>query len=176
MVKLRSHHAAAYQHHPTNVHTKYEVSAPYRCPTFSPDVILKVKVTIARSYQCHTMTLHTYTPNQSSYQISTFYTLGFYKIETKQYFKDQGPYGKAKTKSHLEIAHLHPQPMFRLSINFLHLFSEIKPKQDFHIQGHYGKVKSRSHHDVAHPHPLRNVPTGINFLKLLVSEIQPGQD
>ena len=67
---------------------------------------------------------------------------------------------KVKSRSHHDIAHLHPQPMSLPSINFLHLMiSEILPGQDFQTQGHYSKVKSRSDHDIAHLHPLTNVPT-----------------
>ena len=42
----------------------YQVSTSYtlRFPRYSPNKILKVKVTTARSNQGHTMTLHTYTP------------------------------------------------------------------------------------------------------------------
>ena len=83
---------------------------------------------------------------------------------------------KVKSMSHHDIAHLHPQPMFLPSINFLHLtVSEIWSRQDFQTQGHYGKVKSRSHHDIAQLYPLTNVPTKYQFPTPTVSEIQSGQ-
>ena len=46
----------------------YHVSTSYtsQFPRYSPDKILRVKVTMARSNQGHTMTLYTYTPYQMS--------------------------------------------------------------------------------------------------------------
>ena len=60
-VKSRSDDAA--QLHPqTNVPTKYQLPTPYGFLRYSLDKIFKLKVTIARSNQDNTMTLHTYTP------------------------------------------------------------------------------------------------------------------
>ena len=82
------------------------------------------------------------------------------EIQPRQDFIGQGHYGKVKSGSHHDVAHLHPLTSVQTSINFLQLtVSEIWPGQDFQTQGHYGKVKSRSYHDVAHLHPLTNVPT-----------------
>ena len=39
----------------------------------------------------------------------------------QQDFKGQGHYDKVKSRSDHDVAHLHPQPMSLLSINFLHL-------------------------------------------------------
>ena len=36
-------------------------------------------------------------------------------------FKGQSHYDKVKSRSHHDVAHLHPQPMSLPSINFLHL-------------------------------------------------------
>ena len=58
----------------------YQVSTSYtlRFPRYSPDKILKLKVTAARSNQGHTMMLHTYNPQPptnvpTKYQLPTHY-------------------------------------------------------------------------------------------------------
>ena len=80
------------------------------------------------------------------------------EIQPGQDFIGQGHYGKVKSRSQHDVAHLLPPRNVPPSINFLYLtVSEIQPGQDFIGQGHYGKVKSRSHHDVAHL--LTHVPT-----------------
>ena len=49
---------------------------------------------------------------------------------------------KVKSRSHHDIAHLHPLTNVPTKYQLLHLkVSEIQPGQDFIGQGHYGKVK-----------------------------------
>ena len=78
-VKSRSHHDAAHLQPRTNVSTKYQLPTPY-----SFQDIVRTRFYRSRSLwqgqrsnPGQTMTLHTYTPNQCPYQISTFYTLQF---------------------------------------------------------------------------------------------------
>ena len=63
-----------------------------------------------RSNQGHTMTLHTYTPNQCPYQVSTSYTLWFprYSPHKILYVKVTMARSKVKSRSHHDVAHLHP--------------------------------------------------------------------
>ena len=68
-----------------------------------------------RSNQGHTITLHTYNPNQCSYPVSTSYMLQFlrYCQHFKQDFIGQCHYGKVKgqikvtPRSHHDVVHLH---------------------------------------------------------------------
>ena len=63
-------------------------------------------VTTARSNQGHTMMLHTYTPNQCPYQVSTFYTLGFLRYSPYKIFKLKVMTSRIKPRSHHDVAHL----------------------------------------------------------------------
>ena len=62
-----------------------------------------------RSNQGHTMTLHTYTPNQCPYEVSTSYTLQFlrYSLDKILYVKVTTARSKVKSRSHDDVAHLH---------------------------------------------------------------------
>ena len=74
-VKSRSHHDVAHLHALTNVPTKYQLPTPYGFRD-----VARTRFSISRSLrsnQGHTMTLHTNTPNQCPYQVSTSYTLQF---------------------------------------------------------------------------------------------------
>ena len=73
------HHDVAHLQHPTNVPTKYQLPTLYG---FRDIAWTKFQTSRSlwqdqRSNQGHTMTLHTYNPNQCPYQISTSYTLRF---------------------------------------------------------------------------------------------------
>ena len=46
---------------------------------------------MVRSHQGHTMMMHTYTPNQCPYQISTSYTLWFLKYSLENHFPAAHP-------------------------------------------------------------------------------------
>ena len=63
-----------------------------------------------RSNQGHTMTLHTYTPDQCPYQVSTSYKLRFLRYTPDNIFKHKvtTASSKVKSKSHHDVAHLHP--------------------------------------------------------------------
>ena len=69
------------------------------------------------------MILHTYIPNQCPYQVPTSYTLWFPRYSPARFYIGQGHYSKAKIKSrsHHDVAHLHPLTNVLPSINFLHL-------------------------------------------------------
>ena len=83
--------------------------------------------------------------NQYPYQVSISYTLQFlrYSLEKKLKIKVTKARSKVKSRSHFNVAHLHPPinvPILRF--NLLHLIvSEISPRQDFKGQGDYSKVK-----------------------------------
>ena len=81
-------------------------------------------------------------PNQCPYQVSTSYTLRFlrYRPDKILQVKVITARSKVKSRSHHDVAHLHPQTHVPTSINFLHLtVSEIWPGQNFIGQGHYGE-------------------------------------
>ena len=133
------------------------------------------------SNQDNTMTLQTYTPNQCQQHVSTFYTLQFSRYSPGKILKVRAiaARSKVKSRSHHDIAYLHPQPMSQPSIDFLHpIISKIKPHQDFKVKGTIPrpKVKSRSHHDAAHLHPQPMFPHTMKLLYLMVFEISPRQD
>ena len=114
-VKSRSHHDVT---HPlTNVPTNYQPSMPLQITGYITDKILKVKVTTARSNQGHIM-LHTSTPNQSSYQVITSYTLQMPRCSLDKIlkFRVTTARSRVKSRSHDNVAHLHPQPMSLPSI------------------------------------------------------------
>ena len=102
--------------------------------------------------------------NQYPYQVSISYTLQFlrYSLEKKLKIKVTKARSKVKSRSHFDVAHLHPPinvPILRF--NLLHLIvSEISPRQDFKGQGDYSKVKGhvKAHHYIAHLNTLTNIP------------------
>ena len=78
-VKSRSHHDIAHLHSQTNIPNKYQLSTPYgfrnivrtlfyRSRPLQQGIMLN---------QGQTMMLHTYTPKQCPYKVSTSYTLQF---------------------------------------------------------------------------------------------------
>ena len=66
----------------------------------------------------HTM-MHTYTPNQCPYEVSSFYTLQNSRARTR--FKNPGHYDKVNQGHTMTLHTYNPQPMYLPSINFLHL-------------------------------------------------------
>ena len=75
-VKSRSDHDVA--HLLTNVPTKYQVPTPYGFRDIARTRFHRSRsLQGQRSNQGQTMTLHTYTPNQCPYNVSTSYTLQF---------------------------------------------------------------------------------------------------
>ena len=63
---------------------------------------------MTRSNQGHTMRLDTYNPQPMSLQSINFLHLTVSKIQPKQNFIGQGHYGKVKSRSHHDVAHLQP--------------------------------------------------------------------
>ena len=83
----------------------------YQLPTpYSYQDIARTRFYRSRSNQGHTMTMHTYTPNQCHYQISTSYTLRFLRYSLDKIFKVKVPTARSKVKSssHHDVAHLQP--------------------------------------------------------------------
>ena len=79
------------------------------------------------------------------------------KIYPGKYLIGQGHYGKVKSRSQHEVAHLHLQPMSLQSINLQ--FPRYSLDKIFKLKVTMAKVKSRSHHYAAQLYPLTNVPT-----------------
>ena len=104
--------------------------------------------------------MQTYNPQPMSLPSISLLHLTVSEIEPGQDLIDQGHYGKVKSRSHHDVAHLHPlsNVPIKYQLPTSHGFGDI-PEKRFQTQGHSGKVKSRSHHDVAHLHPVTNVPT-----------------
>ena len=110
-VKSRSDHHVAHLHPLTNVPTKYQLPKPYGFfPRYSPDKIFTLKVTTPRSNQGQTMTLDTYTSYPMSLPSINFYTLQFLRYSPDNIFKLKvtAARSKVKSKSHHDVAHLHP--------------------------------------------------------------------
>ena len=118
-------------------------------PRYSPDKILKFKVTRARSNQGSTMILHTYTPTQCPYQVSTSYTLQFPRYSPDKNLNINVTTARSKVKSrlHQDVAsRLHQDVAYLLYTSQpIHLrYSEIQSRQAFsrhlpaHPSGHHG--------------------------------------
>ena len=118
------------------------------------------------------MTLHTYTPYQCPYQVSTSYTLQFLRYSPDKLFPEiqsgqdligQGHYARSKvtSRSPHDIV-----PSYTLR------FLRYSPDKISKLEGHYGKV-NQGHKMTLHTLPMSLL--SINFLHLTVSEIQPGQ-
>ena len=127
----------------------YQVSTSYtlRLPRYSPDKILQVKVTTARSNQGQTMRLHTYNPpTQCPYQVSTSYTLRLprYSPDKILQVKVTRARSKVKSRSDHDVAHLHPLT----NVNTKYQLPTPYGFRDiawtiFSTQGHYSKVKGQ---------------------------------
>ena len=75
-------HTYIYKHSLTNVPTKYQLPTPYGFRDIARTRFYRSRSLRPgqRSNQGQTMTLHTHTPNQCSYQVSTSCTLWFSEI------------------------------------------------------------------------------------------------
>ena len=124
------------------IKNKYQFPTPYGCRDIARTRFYRSRSLRQgqRSNQGHTITLHTYNPNQCPYQVSTSYTLPFprySKLKVTAARSNQG---------HTMTLHTYTtQPMSLPSINFLHLMvSEIQPRQTFsrcspaRPSGHHG--------------------------------------
>ena len=78
-VKSRSQNDVTHLHPLTNIPTKYQLATPYNFQDIAQTIFYRSRSLRQgqRSNQGHTMTLHTYTPNQCPYQVITSYTLRF---------------------------------------------------------------------------------------------------
>ena len=103
------------------------------------------------------MTLHTYLPkhpHQCPYQISNFYTLQLLRYSPGKFLKIKVTIARSKVKSrsHHDVAHLHPLPnvptTYQLSTPYG--YCDIAQTRFYRSTSLLSKVKSRSHHDVAH--------------------------
>ena len=109
-VKLRSHHDIAHLHPLTNVPTKYQLPTPYGFRDIARTRFYRSRSLRQgqRSNQCHTMTLYTYTSKPMSLPSINFLHLTVSEIWSRQDFQTQGHYGKVKSRSHHDVAQLHP--------------------------------------------------------------------
>ena len=82
------------------------------------------------------MTLHTYTPNQCPYQVSTSYTLRFLIYNPDKIFKLKvtTARSKVKSRSHHDIAHLHPLTNVPTKYSVTHLSRSRKYRLPVHLE------------------------------------------
>ena len=85
-VKSRSHHDTAHLYPLSNVPTKCQIPTPYRSRDIVRTRFYKSRSLQQgqRSNQGHSMTLHTNTPSQCLYQLSTSYTLKFLRYSPEK--------------------------------------------------------------------------------------------
>ena len=111
-MKSRSDHDIAHLHPLTNIPTKYQLPTPYGFRDIARTRFYRSRSLQQgqRSNQGHAMTLHTYTPNQCPYQVSTSYTLQFPRYSPDKIFKLKVTTARTKVKSRSDhdVAHLHP--------------------------------------------------------------------
>ena len=74
-----------------------------------------------RSNQGQTMMLHTYTPNQCPYQVSTSYTLRFLRYSPNKILWVKVTTARSNQGHTMTLHTYAPQPMSLPIINFLHL-------------------------------------------------------
>ena len=78
-IKSRSHHDVLHLHILANIPTQYQLPTPYSFRDIARTTFYRSRSLRQhqRSNQGHTMMLHTYTPNQCPYQVSTSYSLQY---------------------------------------------------------------------------------------------------
>ena len=109
-VKSRSHHDVAHLQPLTNVPTKYQLPTCYgfrdidRARFYRSRSLRKGQINVT-SLRCTPTT-----PNQCIYQVSTSYTLRFPRYSPDKIFKLKvtTARSKVKSRSHHDVAHLHP--------------------------------------------------------------------
>ena len=121
--------------------------------------------------------LHTYTPNQCPYKVSTFYTLQFLRYSPGKVLKVKVTTARSKVKprSHHNVAHLHlPINVPTVYINFLQItVSKYSPDKILKLK--VTTVRSNQGHTMMLHTPQPMYIPSINFLHLTVFEIQPRQ-
>ena len=92
--------------------TRYQLPTPYNFQDIAQTRFYRSRSLRQgqRSNQGHIMKLHTYTPNQYRYQVSTSYTLRFprYSPDKILQVKVTTARSKVKSRSHHDVADLHP--------------------------------------------------------------------
>ena len=98
-VKSKSYHDVAPPPPLTNVPTEYQLPRPYGCRDLARTRFYRSRLLWQgqRSNQSHTMTLHTYNPNQCAYHVTIYYTL-----RLPRYSLD-----KVKSRLYHDVVHLH---------------------------------------------------------------------
>ena len=130
-----------------------------------PDKIFKLNVTTARSYQGHTTTMHTYSPQPISLPSITFLPLIHSKTKSRKDFIGQGNYSKIKGQIKVIAWYCTPTPsnQCHYHVSTFHILRFLRYSPDkilkVKVTAARSKVKSRSHHVFAHLHPLTNIPT-----------------
>ena len=115
-VKSRSHRDVAHLHLLTNVPTKYQLPTPYGSRDIAQTRFYRSRSLQQgqRSNQGQTIALHTYTPNQCPYQVSTSYTLQFLRYSPDKIFKLKVTTARSKVKSrsykHFPVGRLPDRP------------------------------------------------------------------
>ena len=144
----------------------YQLSTCYtlQFPRYSPDKILKYKVTRARSKvksRSHHNDAHLH-PQPMFHQVSDSLRFPCYRLDKIFKLKVTTARSKVKSRSDHDGAHQQPQTNVRTTYQ-LHSpygFSD-KSWTKFSNSGHYGKVKGQimSYHHIAHLQPSTNVPS-----------------
>ena len=133
--------------------------------TYSPNKILKIKVTTPRSKvksRSHHDVVHLQplANVQTKYQHPTPY--GFQEVAQKQIFKVKVTMARSniKSRSHHDIPHLHRLTSVRTKYQLPTPYSFLDiARQDFQTQGHYGEVKG----------PIKVTPIPLNQCPYKVS-------
>ena len=100
-VKSRLYHDVAHLQLLINFPTKYQLPTPYGFRDIAQTRFYRSRSLRPgqSSNQGHTMTLHTYTPNQYPYQVSTSYILRFLRYSPDKIFKLKVTTARSKVKS-----------------------------------------------------------------------------
>ena len=109
-VKSRSHHDDAHLQPLTNVPTKYQLPTPYSFRHIARTRFYRSRLLRQgqRSTQGHTMMLHIQHPLTNVPTKHQLPTPMVSEIYPGQYFKGQGHHSKVKSRSHHDVAYLHP--------------------------------------------------------------------
>ena len=111
-IKSRSHHDIAHLQPPTNVPTKYQLPTPYAFWDIVRTTFYRSR-SLRQSQRSNQVTPWRCTPTPPKlcpYQVSTSYTLQFprYSPDKLLYVKITTARSKVKSRSHHDVAHLHP--------------------------------------------------------------------
>ena len=109
-VKSNSHYDVAYLQPLSNVPTEYQLPTPYGFRDIAQTRFYRSSSLKQgqRSTQGHTMALQNYNHQPMSLPSINFLPLTVSEIQPGQDFIGQGHYGKVKSRSQHDVAHLHP--------------------------------------------------------------------